>query len=54
MGSNAELAALLPWFERGRLKPVVAKVLPLAAAREAQELLASRTQFGKIVLEVTG
>jgi len=52
MGSNAELGALLPWFERGRLKPVVARVFPLAEARAAQAFLESRAQFGKVVLAV--
>ncbi len=52
MGSNAELATLLGWFERGRLRPVVARVLPLEAAHEAQELLASRAAFGKVVLAI--
>jgi NADPH:quinone reductase-like Zn-dependent oxidoreductase len=52
MGSSAELATVLAWVERGALSPVVARVLPLEQAREAQELLASRTVFGKIVLSV--
>lgn len=52
MGSNAELGALLPWFGRGRLKPVVARVFPLAEARAAQAYLESRAQFGKVVLAV--
>ena len=52
MGSNAELGTLLGWFERGVLAPVVARTLPLEAAREAQELLASRALFGKVVLAV--
>lgn len=52
MGSNAELGTLLPWFERGALKPVVARVFPLERAREAQAFLESRGQFGKVVLAV--
>ena len=52
MGSNAELATLLAWFERGGLRPVVARVFPLAEARAAQAFLESRGQFGKVVLAV--
>ena len=52
MGSLAELAGLLPWFESGELAPVMALTLPLEQARDAQELLASRKIFGKIVLTV--
>ena len=52
MGGLSELARLLPWFESGALRPVVARVLPWADARAAQELLAGRGVFGKIVLAV--
>ena len=52
MGSLGALRALLPRFERGDLRPVVARTFPLAEAATAQALLASRTVFGKIVLEV--
>ena len=54
MGSNAELARLLPWFETGALRPVVARTFPLEEAPAAQELLAARGVFGKIVLTVGG
>lgn len=51
MGSLGELERLLPWFETGALVPVVADVLPLERAREAQERLAGRGVFGKLVLD---
>jgi len=50
MGSNAELGALLPWFERGRLRPIVAETLPITELAAAHEKLAARAVFGKIVL----
>jgi NADPH:quinone reductase-like Zn-dependent oxidoreductase len=50
MGSGAELACLLPWFESGELKPVVAETHPITALAAAHERLAARAVFGKIVL----
>lgn len=52
MGALAELIGLLPWFESGALAPVVAEVVPWREARSAQERLAARGVFGKIVLAV--
>ncbi len=52
MGSLAELAQLLPRFETGELVPVVAATYPLAELAAAQERLAARDLFGKIVLTV--
>lgn len=52
MGSLAELRALLPFFERGLLRPVVDRVVPLAEAAEAQQVLSRGDQFGKVVLAV--
>ena len=52
MGGNAELARLLPWFERGALRPVVDATLPLAELAAAHERLATRSVFGKLVLAV--
>lgn len=52
IGTRAELAQLLPHVERGRLKPVVDSVFPLAEARKAHEKLESRDFFGKIVLKI--
>jgi NADPH:quinone reductase len=42
---------LLGWWEAGRLKPLVAKTLPLAEAGAALSALLSRRYAGKIVLE---
>lgn len=59
--SNAEKAELvrafgrdvLPDFAAGRLRPVVARTLPLESAAEAHRLLESAAAFGKIVLTVS-
>jgi NADPH:quinone reductase-like Zn-dependent oxidoreductase len=52
MGSQGDLRRLAPYFENGELRPVVDRTLPLERAREAQEALSRREQFGKIVLTV--
>lgn len=41
---------ILPHFERGLLRPIVDRVLPMADAARAYDLLASNTTFGKVVL----
>jgi putative PIG3 family NAD(P)H quinone oxidoreductase len=43
---------LVPLFERGTLKPIVDRVLPLAQAGEAHRLMQSCETFGKLVLDV--
>jgi putative PIG3 family NAD(P)H quinone oxidoreductase len=43
---------LMPLFERGALRAVVDRVLPLAQAGEAHAYLASNESFGKVVLAV--
>src|SRR5712691_10254059 len=48
---SRNLAELLRWWEAGRLKPLVAKTFPLAAAGAAMQALLSRRHAGKIVLE---
>jgi NADPH2:quinone reductase len=48
---SRNLAELLRWWEVGRLKPLVAKVFPLAEAGAAMNTLLSRQYAGKIVLE---
>ncbi len=52
MGSKAELYSVLDLVGRGRVRPVIDTVMPLAKAREAHERLEKREQFGKIVLRV--
>ncbi len=52
MGSQGDLRRLAPHFENGALRAVVDRTLPLERAREAQEALGRREQFGKIVLTV--
>jgi NADPH:quinone reductase-like Zn-dependent oxidoreductase len=50
-GTRAELQRVLQLTARGLLKPVVARVLPLAALPEAQEALQRRQVVGKLVVE---
>lgn len=50
MGPQRELRALMPFFASGRLRAVVDRIFPLAEARAAFERLASRKQFGKVVI----
>ena len=50
MGSLAELKNVLRYFDTGQLRPVIDRTLPLEKAPEAQQLLADRALFGKIVL----
>ena len=52
MGSKAELLDALKFVERGQVRAVVDRTLPLADARHAHELIRDRAQFGKLVLEV--
>lgn len=50
MGSKAELLEAMKFIERGAIRAVVDRVLPLAEARRAHELIEDRAQFGKLVL----
>lgn len=54
MGSNGwrreDLVALLELARSGRMAPVIDKVLPLEAIREAERLMEEREVFGKIVV----
>jgi NADPH:quinone reductase-like Zn-dependent oxidoreductase len=50
MGSKSELFKVLELVEKGRLVPVLDRVLPLAKAAEAHGLLADRKSFGNVVL----
>lgn len=50
MGAKYELLDALPFVERGAIRAVVDRALPLSEAREAHELIGRREQFGKLVL----
>jgi NADPH:quinone reductase-like Zn-dependent oxidoreductase len=50
MGSKAELLRAMKFIERGAIRAIVDRVLPLAEARRAHELMQDRAQFGKLVL----
>jgi NADPH:quinone reductase-like Zn-dependent oxidoreductase len=52
MGNDREFDAIMGELAKGRLRPVVDKVFPLAEGRAAFERLAAAKQFGKIVLSV--
>ena len=52
MANFAEFDAVMSQVFSGKLRPVVDRVMPLADGVEAQRLLESGEQFGKIVLEV--
>ena len=50
MGSKGELLEALKFVAQGKIRAIVDRVLPLSEARQAHSLMASRAQFGKIVL----
>jgi NADPH:quinone reductase-like Zn-dependent oxidoreductase len=50
MGSKAELLDAMQFVERGSIRAVVDRTLPLGDARRAHELMEDRAQFGKLVL----
>ncbi|HEX9917818.1 MAG TPA: zinc-binding dehydrogenase, partial [Pyrinomonadaceae bacterium] len=50
MGSKAELLDAMKFVERGMIRAVVDRALPLSEARRAHELMEDRAQFGKLVL----
>ncbi|HEX7177914.1 MAG TPA: zinc-binding dehydrogenase [Pyrinomonadaceae bacterium] len=50
MGSKSELLDAMRFVERGAIRAVVDRTLPLAEARRAHELMEDRAQFGKLVL----
>jgi NADPH:quinone reductase-like Zn-dependent oxidoreductase len=50
MGSKAELLDAMKFVERGLIRAVVDRTLPLSEARRAHELMEDRAQFGKLVL----
>jgi NADPH:quinone reductase-like Zn-dependent oxidoreductase len=50
MGSKAELLDAMQFVERGSIRAIVDRTLPLSEARRAHELMEDRAQFGKLVL----
>jgi len=48
--TRADLEALLIQVERGSIKPVIDRVLPLDDSAEAMRLLLDREVFGKVVV----
>lgn len=50
MGKKGDLLTILAFFEQGRLKPVIDRVMPLREVRDAHRILEEGRQFGKIVL----
>lgn len=52
MGSKGELLALMPFFEDGRLVPVVDRTYPLERAGAAHDVMMRRDNFGKLVLSI--
>lgn len=52
MGTHGEFAEMLRMFGDGRLRPVIDAVFPLSEAREAEQRLEEKRQFGKIVLRI--
>ncbi|MCA1629467.1 MAG: zinc-binding dehydrogenase [Acidobacteria bacterium] len=50
MGSKAELLEAMKFVERGKIRAVIDRTLPLREARHAHELMQDRAQFGKLVL----
>jgi NADPH:quinone reductase-like Zn-dependent oxidoreductase len=50
MGSKADLLAAMKFIASGEIRAVVDRVLPLAEAAQAHQLMEDRAQFGKLVL----
>lgn len=40
-----------PWFDSGDLKPVIDRILPIAAAEQAHDVLQSNANIGKVLLK---
>ena len=50
LGTVSELRAIIRLAERGKLSPIIARVLPLREATEAHRMIEAREHFGKICL----
>ncbi|ETX29220.1 NADPH:quinone oxidoreductase family protein [Roseivivax isoporae] len=48
------LGTLLDWYAKGRIRPHVSHVLPLAEAAEGLDLLRRRAATGKVVIRIPG
>lgn len=51
---RSDILAVLAAVEKGRITPVIDRVLPLAQVREAHRLLEERLVFGKLVIVPSG
>jgi NADPH:quinone reductase-like Zn-dependent oxidoreductase len=49
--TSREIDTVLALVGQGKLKPVIHSILPLAEARQAHEVIASRRNVGKVVLQ---
>ena len=52
MGGKAELDQVIKHLESGKLKPVIDTIFPLEQARDAQQQMLDRKNFGKIILKI--
>jgi NADPH:quinone reductase-like Zn-dependent oxidoreductase len=52
MGKKGDLIKILGFFEKGILKPVIDRVMPLKEVREGHRILEEGNQFGKIVMSM--
>ena len=52
-GTRRNLAQILKLVADGRLKPVIHRTLPLESVAEAQQIMAAREQFGKLIITPT-
>jgi NADPH:quinone reductase-like Zn-dependent oxidoreductase len=52
-GTRRELLEVFRLLEEGRIAPVIDRVLPLEGAAEAQQLLARREHYGRLLLDPT-
>jgi alcohol dehydrogenase len=51
MGRKGDLITILSLIERGLLKPVIDRVMPLTDVRRAHQIVEEGKHFGKIVLK---
>jgi NADPH2:quinone reductase len=51
MGSRSDLNAVLDLVWKGKVKPIIDRILPLNDAQTAHRVLEEGSQFGKIILE---